>query len=100
MVETPPAWRMRTRGPAWRNPDSGVSKIVLHSKTLGRDTRKPAARRKRRAVPASGTASLISVSCALWDMRWELLGALAPMVVQEILIDGLTAAESFIDCVP
>src|SRR5437667_491680 len=98
MVDTPPAWRMRTIVPAWRSPDSGVSKMVLDSKTRGRDTRKPAARRKRRAVLASGTASLISVSCALLGM--ELLGAVALMVVEEILVNGLTAAESFVHRVP
>src|ERR1035441_1157012 len=99
MVATRPAWRMRSSLEDARRLSSGVSNSVLASKTRGRDTTKPAWRRRRRAERASFTASLISVSCVPVDIGL-LLRAVALMVIEKVLVDGLASAETFVHAVP
>src|SRR5580698_3013782 len=88
---------MRRSVLALRSVSPGVSKITLPSNTRRRDTVKPAPRRSLRAVRTSATASLISVSVGLPLM---LMGAVAVMMIQEILVNGFASAEALIHAVP
>src|ERR1022692_2955074 len=98
-VATRPACRIRSSLEDARRLSSGVSNTVLTSKTRGRDTTKPASRSRRRVDRASFTASLISVSWLAFDMGWS-LRAVALMVIEKVLVDGLTTAEAFVHAMP
>src|ERR1700724_2604169 len=96
---------MRNRVAALPRDLRAVSNTVLVSKTRGRETRKPAARSRRRANFPSDTHTLIAIS------RWtieslppcpipRLLRAVGGMVLQKILVGGFAPAESFFHAVP
>src|SRR5262245_59160428 len=65
---------------------------MFDSKTRRRETRNPASRSSFRALAASRTGSLISVS-------W-LLGPVAFMMIEKIAIDRLASAKTLVLAVP
>src|SRR5215467_10157495 len=76
--------------------------MVLDSKTRARVILNPAPLSNRRAERASGTASLISVSCVPLLMPPEsfLLGLAALVMIQKVLVDWFAAAEPLLHAVP